>query len=71
MELPNRMSLHPGLLLLAQNLALIIQCLSQYNIYIYIYINIFNFTYSVRYFRVPPGVRVPKNEEHCSGRKVD
>jgi hypothetical protein len=35
MALPNRMSLRPGLLWLTQNLALIIQCLSRNNIFIF------------------------------------
>jgi hypothetical protein len=35
MVLPNRMSLRPGLVWLALNLALIIQCLLRNNIYIY------------------------------------
>jgi hypothetical protein len=47
MALPNRMSLHPGLLWLTLNLALSIQCLS-WNIYIYIYIFFFYFNYPLR-----------------------
>jgi hypothetical protein len=47
MALPNRMSLRPGLLWLIINQALIIQCLSRNNIYIF-----FNFTYPLKYVRV-------------------
>jgi hypothetical protein len=50
MTLPNCMSFRPGLLWLTLNLALIIQCLSWNNIYIYIF---FNFTYPLRCLRVP------------------
>jgi hypothetical protein len=38
MALPNRMSLLPGLLWLTLNLALIIQCLSRNNIFIFFYL---------------------------------
>jgi hypothetical protein len=39
--------------------ALIKQCLSEIKIYF------FNFTYPVRCFRVPPGVRVQQVGDHC------
>jgi hypothetical protein len=73
MALPNRMSLRPALIWLTLNLALIIQCLARKNIYIYIYIYIvcsFNFTYPLRCLRVPPGVRVPQVEYHCSSVEI-
>jgi hypothetical protein len=45
------------------NPGLIIQCLSRK-------INIFfSFTYPLRRFRVPPGVRVPQVEDHCTKRR--
>jgi hypothetical protein len=37
MALPNRMSLRPGLLWLTLNLALMIQCLSRNNIFIFVF----------------------------------
>jgi hypothetical protein len=58
MALPNRMSLHPGLLWLTLNLALIIRCLSR--------TFFFNFTFPLRSFRLIPGVRVPHVEDRCS-----
>jgi hypothetical protein len=64
MALTNRMSLHPILLWLTLNPAVIFQCLSLYILYI------FSFTYPVRCFRVPPkmssrnpGVLVPQFED--------
>jgi hypothetical protein len=53
------MPLRPGLLWLTLNLALITQCLSRNNIFV-------KFTCPVRYFRVPPWVRVPQVEYHWS-----
>jgi hypothetical protein len=52
------MSLRLDLLSLILNMAFIIQYLSQN------YIFFFNFTYSVRRFRVPQGVRTPQVEDH-------
>jgi hypothetical protein len=59
----NRISLRPGLQRLTLNVALIIQCLSWNNF-------LFNFTYPVRCFRLPLGVRVPQVEYHCFKRYV-
>jgi hypothetical protein len=49
--------LSPGLLWLTQNLALFFLCLSRNNI-------LFNFTYPVRCFRIPPGIIVAQVIDH-------
>jgi hypothetical protein len=55
----NWMSLRPGLLWLTLNLALIIQCISRFFVTKYLF---FNFTHTVRCFRVSSGVRVHQLE---------
>jgi hypothetical protein len=59
MALSNLMSLRPGLSWLTLNVALLF---SVYHEIIYIF---FNFTYPLRCFLVPPGVRVTQVEDHC------
>jgi hypothetical protein len=64
MALPNRASLHPGLLWLTLALILINQWSSRYNMFF------FNFAHTVGCFRVSPRARVPQIEYHWARRLV-
>jgi hypothetical protein len=70
MVLPNRMSLHPGLLWVALNLTLIIQCLSRNNIYIYFFFRFYQLhkmfsRTPLRCIRLSTKLSITQFEDHC------